>query len=79
MLTDVRYRFRLMKKIQLQAGTASAAANGKGFIAYTVKSGDSLYSIAKKYPGVSTKDLQQVNGLNGSNIRPGQVLKIPIG
>ena len=62
-----------------QAGTASAAANGKGFIAYTVKSGDSLYSIAKKYPGVSTKDLQQVNGLNGSNIRPGQVLKIPIG
>ena len=62
-----------------QAGTASAAANGKGFIAYTVKSGDSLYSIAKKYPGVSTKDLQQFNGLNGSNIRPGQVLKIPIG
>ena len=58
---------------------AATSTNGKEFIAYTVKSGDSLYSIAKKYPGVSTKDLQQANGLSGSDIRPGQVLKIPIG
>ena len=57
----------------------AATTSGKGFVAYTVKSGDSLYSIAKKYPGVSTKDLQQVNGLSGSDIRPGQVLKIPVG
>ena len=58
---------------------AAISTNGKEFIAYTVKSGDSLYSIAKKYPGVSTKDLQQANGLSGSDIRPGQVLKIPVG
>ena len=58
---------------------AATSTNGKEFIAYTVKSGDSLYSIAKKYPGVSTKDLQQANGLKGSDIRPGQVLKIPVG
>lgn len=58
---------------------AAISTNGKEFIAYTVKSGDSLYSIAKKYPGVSTKDLQQANGLKGSDIRPGQVLKIPVG
>lgn len=57
----------------------AATTSGKGFVAYTVKSGDSLYSIAKKYPGVSTKDLQQINGLSGSDIRPGQVLKIPVG
>lgn len=57
----------------------AATTSSKGFVAYTVKSGDSLYSIAKKYPGVSTKDLQQVNGLSGSDIRPGQVLKIPVG
>lgn len=65
--------------VTTKAAASSPAANEKGFIAYTVKSGDSLYSIAKKYPGVSTKDLQQVNGLNGSDIRPGQVLKIPVG
>lgn len=58
---------------------AAISTNGKEFIAYTVKSGDSLYSIAKKYPGVSTKDLQQANGLKGSDIQPGQVLKIPVG
>ena len=59
--------------------TASSPTTNKSFIAYTVKSGDSLYSIAKKYPGVSTKDLQQFNGLSDSDIRPGQVLKIPVG
>ena len=64
---------------QANLTTKAATTSSKGFVAYTVKSGDSLYSIAKKYPGVSTKDLQQVNGLSGSNIQPGQVLKIPIG
>ena len=64
---------------QTTATVKAATTSGKGFVAYTVKSGDSLYSIAKKYPGVSTKDLQQVNGLSGSDIRPGQVLKIPVG
>lgn len=46
---------------------------------YKVKSGDSLYSIAKKYPGVSTDDLQKANGLSSADIRPGQVLRIPVG
>lgn len=64
---------------QTTATVKATTTSGKGFVAYTVKSGDSLYSIAKKYPGVSTKDLQQVNGLSGSDIRPGQVLKIPVG
>lgn len=47
-------------------------------VTYKVQSGDSLYSIAKKYPGVSTDDLQKVNGLRSVDIRPGQVLKIPV-
>jgi len=44
---------------------------------YIVKSGDSLYTIATKYPGVSVKDLQEANGLTTTNIRPGQKIKIP--
>ena len=47
-------------------------------LTYKVQSGDSLYSIAKKYPGVSTDDLQKANGLTSADIRPGQVLKIPV-
>lgn len=45
---------------------------------YTVQPGDTLYSIAKKYPGISIEDLRKANGLTGSNIHPGQVLKIPV-
>lgn len=46
------------------------------FIWYTVRSGDSLYLIAKKYPGVSSDDLMRHNGI-GADIRPGQKIKIP--
>lgn len=59
--------------------TAKATADGKGFVSYKVRSGDSLYSISKKYPGVTAATLQKVNKLSGSRIQPGQILKIPVG
>ena len=43
---------------------------------YTVKSGDSLYTIAKKFPGVSAEDLKKWNDISGNKIRPGMKLKI---
>jgi membrane-bound lytic murein transglycosylase D len=43
---------------------------------YLVRNGDSLYTIAKKYPGVSTDDLKKWNGISGNNIQPGMKLKI---
>lgn len=46
------------------------------FITYTVRSGDSLFLIAKKYPGVSADDLMRHNRI-GADIRPGQKIKIP--
>ena len=56
-----------------------AAAASEGFVSYKVRSGDSLYSISKKYPGVTAATLQKVNKLSGSRIQPGQILKIPVG
>jgi len=48
-----------------------------GFIIYTVKSGDSIWEIAKKYNGVSDVDIIRLNNLkNGDSISPGQKLKI---
>lgn len=44
---------------------------------YTVKSGDSLWSIAKKY-NVSVSDLKEANGLTSSMLSIGDVLKIPV-
>lgn len=43
---------------------------------YVVKSGDSLYSIAKKYD-VSVDDLKSVNNLTSNTLSVGKVLKIP--
>ena len=43
---------------------------------YIVKSGDSLYSIAKKY-GISVDELKRANGLTTNNLSIGQTLVIP--
>mgnify|MGYP003585667091 FL=1 len=43
---------------------------------YTVKSGDSLFSISKQFPGVSIEDIKKWNDISGDNIQPGMKLKI---
>lgn len=43
---------------------------------YTVKSGDNLWIIAKKFSGVSAQNIMDLNGID-SNLKVGQVLKIP--
>ena len=43
---------------------------------YYVQKGDSLYSISKKYPGVSVADLKKWNDIRGEGIKPGMKLKI---
>jgi membrane-bound lytic murein transglycosylase D len=50
------------------------------YILYTVRSGDTLWEIAKDYPGVSDTDIMRWNNIsNASNIKPGQKLKIKSG
>jgi membrane-bound lytic murein transglycosylase D len=43
---------------------------------YYVRKGDSLFSIAKKHPGVSISDIKKWNGIDGSELKPGMKLKI---
>jgi membrane-bound lytic murein transglycosylase D len=44
---------------------------------YTVKSGDNLWSIAKKYPGISAQNIQSWNSISRTkNLKPGMKLKI---
>ena len=55
---------------------SSAASSEGGFTTYTVKKGDTLYEIARRYPGVSADEIKKYNGI-GNNIRVGQKIKIP--
>jgi membrane-bound lytic murein transglycosylase D len=43
---------------------------------YLVQKGDSLFSIAKKYPGITVSDIKKWNGIKGESIQPGMKLKI---
>jgi len=47
------------------------------FVYHTVKRGDNLWEIAKKYPGVSAEDIKRLNGIsNTRGLTVGQTLKI---
>lgn len=59
-----------------QTPAASSAPNGE-YTTYVVKSGDSFYTIAKNYPGVSAQNIMDFNGLSSSKIKPGMTIKIP--
>lgn len=43
---------------------------------YTVKSGDSLWSISQKFPGVTIEKIKNWNDISGTNLKPGTKLKI---
>ncbi|MCK8140459.1 LysM peptidoglycan-binding domain-containing protein [Flavobacterium sp. I-SCBP12n] len=43
---------------------------------YYVKKGDSLFSIARKYPGTTIADLKKWNDISNEDIKPGMKLKI---
>jgi membrane-bound lytic murein transglycosylase D len=57
--------------------SAPATAQSGEYTSYTIKSGDSFYSIAKNYPGVSAQDIMNFNGLSSSKIQPGMTIRIP--
>ncbi|MDT0294672.1 LysM peptidoglycan-binding domain-containing protein [Mesonia ostreae] len=63
--------------------TASVNTSSKGksssMKTYTVKQGDSLWSISRKFSGVSVKNIQKWNGISGSRLKPGMKLKVSNG
>lgn len=72
---------KIGQKLKVNSSSSSSSApssSGSGdYTTYTVKSGDSFYSIAKNYPGVSAQDIMNFNGLSSSKIKPGMKIKIP--
>ena len=60
----------------LKIPTVSSDLEQTNYIEYTVKSGDNLYSIGRKY-GVSPQELINYNNLTSNLLCIGQTLKIP--
>ncbi|MCF8369017.1 MAG: LysM peptidoglycan-binding domain-containing protein [Bacteroidales bacterium] len=48
-----------------------------GFVYHTVRSGDTLWDIAKLYDGVSVEQIKELNNIrNSKRLKPGQKLKV---
>jgi membrane-bound lytic murein transglycosylase D len=63
-------------QVQPASVIASAAPDGD-FEYYTVRSGDNLWQIAQKFPGISNDDIMRLNNItNARNLKVGQRLKI---
>jgi len=57
-------------------GTEVASVEGDYEI-YTVKQGDNLWTIARKFPGISNQDIMKLNNITDvKGLRAGQKLKI---
>jgi LysM repeat protein len=78
-------KLKIGQKIQIPPPSVAApSASGvtplpdaSGAEVYTVKSGDTLTTIAKKFPGVTVKAIRTANNLTTDKIRVGQKLTIP--
>ena len=77
----------IIKKSGLNGFTAVASTgsssttpeSGQGTRTYTIKKGDTLWDISKKYLGTGTRytEIMSLNALKSTTIYPGQILKIP--
>ncbi|OED35650.1 lytic transglycosylase [Flavobacteriaceae bacterium (ex Bugula neritina AB1)] len=61
------------KKKTTNAVISSKTGNAK---IYTVKAGDTLWSISKKFKGVTIENLRSWNGISGTGLKPGMKLKL---
>ena len=56
--------------------TVKTKPKSKAPLRYTIKKGDTLYALSRKYK-TSVSSIQRANGLKGTNLRIGRTLLIP--
>ncbi|MGB3345321.1 MAG: LysM peptidoglycan-binding domain-containing protein [Aequorivita sp.] len=64
------------KRTQDIAQNTAPSQNSGSEKTYTVRDGDSLWSISQKFPGVSIQNIQKWNDISGTTLKPGTKLKI---
>lgn len=58
---------------------AKATASASNARTYTVRNGDSLWSISQKFPGVTVDNIKKWNDISGTKLKPGMKLKVQKG
>lgn len=78
-MTFAEKQRRIGKPVEQETVTAEIDPSSGDFVYYKVKTGDTIWDIAKKFPGVSDRDIIQINNFsNADRIKPGQVIKIKV-
>ena len=75
---DSIYKFEVQKYLNKRRTVAvsdGTAKNGKGAQYHKIRNGDTLGGIAARY-GVSVKQLRNLNGIKGNNIRAGKTIRV---
>lgn len=63
---------------EVEPSKTEQAKRSTDFKVHIVQSGDTLWDIAKLYPGVSINDIKSANsGIDSRRLKPGQKIKIP--
>ena len=78
-MTFAQKQARIGKSVSTPTASQTSVqpASSNDYVLYTVKSGDTLWDIAKLFPGVTDTDIMRLNNItDASKIRPGQQLKI---
>ena len=63
--------------VKVASNTSTSKSSSGEFVAYRVRSGETFYSIARKYPGVSAQNIMSWNKISDARkLKPGMTLKI---
>ncbi len=78
----VGQRLTIYPRKPITTVTTSSSTNTtthNGLKIYTVKSGDSLWSISQKFPGVTIQNIKKWNDISSNKLKSGMKLKISKG
>ncbi|WP_324720207.1 lytic transglycosylase domain-containing protein [Salinimicrobium sp. HB62] len=73
---NLRIGQRLIIYPRKNTATAQRSSSPK---TYTVRRGDSLWSISKKFPGVTVQEIKNLNNMSSNRLKPGMKLKLSDG
>ncbi len=78
-MTFAEKQRRIGKPVEQATVTTEINPGSGDFVYYKVRTGDTIWDIAKKFPGVSDRDIIRINNFSDVNrIKPGQVIRIKV-